>query len=95
MSVAGAGTSPPTRGPTLGGDSAERANVDDQRVVTDRRWFLGAVAASSGILAVSFIGANVEALSRLAVLSSRRADVDAPGQLPVRVLVHPRFRGCP
>lgn len=62
---------------------AEDGAGEQPRVRTDRRWFLGSVFAASGIVAASFTGANVDALSELAVLPSRRADVSSQG-LPIQ-----------
>lgn len=57
--------------------------VAELGALRDRRWLLGAAFASSGILAASFAGANVSALAKLALLPSRRADVNSQG-LPVQ-----------
>jgi len=59
-------------------------------VVADRRWFLGSLAACSGVLAASMTGAHVDFLSRLALLPSRRADVNIQG-LPVQTMA--KFAG--
>lgn len=56
-----------------------------ETAVADRRWFLGSLAACSGILAASMTGAHVDFLSKLALLPSRRADVNIQG-LPVQTM---------
>ncbi len=61
----------------------EQDRAREAEALVSRRWFLGAVFASSGLAAASFVGANVDALNKLAVLSSRRSDVGVQG-LPVQ-----------
>jgi hypothetical protein len=48
-----------------------------ERTPTDRRWFLGGVAAASGALVVATAGGTIPALSPLSILAQRR-----PGQGP-------------
>jgi DMSO/TMAO reductase YedYZ molybdopterin-dependent catalytic subunit len=56
---------------------------DDEDEARSRRWMLGAVATSSAMLALSFLGANIGALTRFALLPSRRKDISTNG-LPVQ-----------
>lgn len=58
-------------------------SLSDEDEAVSRRWMLGAVATSSAMLALSFLSANIGALTRFALLPSRRKDVSTNG-LPVQ-----------
>jgi DMSO/TMAO reductase YedYZ molybdopterin-dependent catalytic subunit len=60
-----------------GGTVGAAAGARD--AVSDRRWFLGAVAGAAGVVGVGFLAQAVSPLRVLAVLTPRRSDAGARG----------------